>query len=169
MELAARILQVDHAGENGAIWIYSGQIWLARLTAPHLLPELRAFREDEKRHRALFAAELARRGVRRCRSYLLCGLGGMVLGVLTGLCGARAISTTTVAVERVVLQHLQQQLAWLAGRDAAAHATVADIVAEEQQHHDDAATSAGQGRLARWLASVVSGATETVIGVGMRV
>ncbi|WP_240943907.1 demethoxyubiquinone hydroxylase family protein, partial [Janthinobacterium lividum] len=28
------MLKVDHAGENGAVHIYAGQIFLARLTAP---------------------------------------------------------------------------------------------------------------------------------------
>ena len=67
-DLGARILKVNHAGENGAVHIYAGQILVARLTAPALVAELREFRSHEERHRALFAAELQRRGQPRCRS-----------------------------------------------------------------------------------------------------
>lgn len=35
--LAERILKVNHAGEHGAINIYAGQLFVARLTARHLL------------------------------------------------------------------------------------------------------------------------------------
>ncbi len=36
-ELGDRIIKVDHAGEHGAICIYSGQIFMARLTARDLV------------------------------------------------------------------------------------------------------------------------------------
>lgn len=75
--LGDRIIKVNHAGEHGAIAIYTGQILLARLTAPALVDELREFRSHEERHRAIFGAELVRRGRPRCRSYWFCGLGGV--------------------------------------------------------------------------------------------
>ena len=114
--LGGRILKVNHAGENGAVNIYSGQLLMARLTAPSLVPELREFRSHEEGHREIFRSELEQRGVRRCRSYLLCGLGGYALGLVTGLFGRGAIAATTVAVERVVLAHLKKQLELLEGR-----------------------------------------------------
>ena len=55
-------MKVNHAGEHGAINIYTGQIFTARLTARSLVPELRAFRADEEKHRAIFQLELQRRG-----------------------------------------------------------------------------------------------------------
>jgi demethoxyubiquinone hydroxylase (CLK1/Coq7/Cat5 family) len=39
MDLGSRIMKVDHAGEFGAICIYTGQIWLASLRARDLIPE----------------------------------------------------------------------------------------------------------------------------------
>jgi ubiquinone biosynthesis monooxygenase Coq7 len=73
-EIGARILKVNHAGENGAVQIYAGQIFVARLTARSLVEQLREFKAHEERHRAIFLSELQRRGTPRCRSYLLCGL-----------------------------------------------------------------------------------------------
>lgn len=104
--LGARILMVNHAGEHGAICIYTGQIIAAWITARDMVNELEEFKAHEKRHRAVFWAELQRRGQRRCRSYWLCALGGFVLGLSTGFLGRKAIAATTVAVERVVLRHL---------------------------------------------------------------
>ena len=166
--LGDRILKVDHAGEHGAVAIYTGQILLARLTAPSLVAELEHFREHERRHRALFATELQRRGRRRCRSYAFCWLGGLTLGLLTGACGAGAIAATTVAVERVVLRHLEHQLTVLEGDDSAAVAAIAAIVAEEREHHDRSAVHLAASRAwTRLLMPVVSASTELVIWLGM--
>ncbi|MGH8081987.1 MAG: demethoxyubiquinone hydroxylase family protein [Lysobacter sp.] len=168
-ELGSRILKVNHAGEHGAVNIYAGQIRMARYTAPHLLDELIAFRADEQRHRALFWAELTRRGRPRCRSYGLCGVGGYVLGMMTGMFGTRAIAATTVAVERVVLRHLAHQLQVLRGRDEAAAAAVSAILEEEQQHHDASADHLRADRFwSRLLSPLVSASTEAVIWLGMR-
>lgn len=62
-------MKVNHAGEHGAISIYTGQIFMARFTAKSLLPELLAFGADEQKHRTIFHKELQRRGVKRCKSY----------------------------------------------------------------------------------------------------
>ncbi|MBX9902220.1 MAG: demethoxyubiquinone hydroxylase family protein [Burkholderiaceae bacterium] len=169
-DLAARILKVNHAGENGAVHIYTGQLFFARFTAPHMLNELIEFKSHEEKHRALFWNELQRRERPRCRSYWLCGLGGLVLGLVTGALGARAIAATTVAVERVVLRHLEQQLAQLHEIDEDAVRVIQAIVTEERQHHDLAASHLRPSQFwHRLLTPVVSACTETVIWVGMRV
>jgi len=164
-----RVMKVNHAGENGAIHIYTGQILMARIRARPLVAELREFKTHEERHRAIFATELQRRGVRRCRSYWLCGAGGLALGLFTGLFGRRAIAATTLAVERVVLRHLGQQLLTLAGNDDQAAAAISKIVDEEQQHFNQSASHLGAGELwPRLLSPVVAAATESVIWLGMR-
>lgn len=164
-----RILTVDHAGEHGAVNIYAGQILMARFTAPGRVAELAHFRSHEEAHRALFAAELERRGVRRCRSYHLCGAGGFVLGLVTGLLGASAIAATTAAVEATVLKHLHAQLAELRDTDPAAVAVISAIVDEEQAHHDLSAAQVEAGAFwPRLLTPVVSASTEVVIRLGMR-
>ncbi len=168
-DLGDRVIKVNHAGEHGAVNIYSGQLFMARFTAPGMVDELKEFRAHEQRHRAIFGAELARRGRARCRSYWLCGIGGGVLGLLTGLLGAGAISATTVAVESVVLRHLENQLLALQGNDPSAVAAISAIVLEEQQHHDCSAGHIHGGTLwSRLLSPVVSCSTEAVIWLGMR-
>ncbi|SFG98625.1 ubiquinone biosynthesis monooxygenase Coq7 [Duganella sp. CF458] len=166
---AEHVLKVNHAGENGAVHIYAGQLVFGRLTAPGLVAELREFRIHEETHREIFASELRRRGIRRCRSFVLCAIGGYVLGLMTGLFGRTAIAATTVAVERVVLAHLREQLRFLDGSDAEAAAAISHIVADEQEHHDRSATHAAEGKF--WpavLSPVVEISTESVIWLGMR-
>jgi 3-demethoxyubiquinol 3-hydroxylase len=167
--LGERILKVNHAGEHGAINIYTGQLFVARFTARDLLIELAEFQSHERRHRSIFQAELQRRGVRRCRSFHVCGVGGFMLGLVTGLFGRRAIAATTVAVERVVLRHLEQQMEVLRANDEAAVRAISEIVSDEQQHHDRSASHIHTSRL--WLgvlSPVVAASTEAVIWLGMR-
>jgi 3-demethoxyubiquinol 3-hydroxylase len=167
--LGDRIIKVDHAGEHGAVNIYTGQIFMARFTAPDMVGELTEFRSHELRHRTIFHDELQRRGRRRCRSYWMCGLGGRVLGLITGLLGRNAIAATTVAVEHVVLRHLEHQLATLRDHDAAAANAISAIVSEEQQHHDQSVAHVVTGTFwTRLLTPIVSASTEAVIWMGMR-
>jgi len=168
-QLPHRLIKVDHAGEHGAVNIYKAQAVVCRLTAPGLVPTLRAFRLHEERHRALFGRYLAEHGTRRCRSYHLCGAGGFMLGIITGLFGRSAVAATTVAVERVVLRHLRLQMIQLAPLDAQAHAAISAIVLEETEHHDTANLDLQQGSF--WpslIMPVVSAATEAVIWLGMK-
>jgi 3-demethoxyubiquinol 3-hydroxylase len=169
-DLGGRFIKVDHAGEHGAVCIYTGQIFMARLTAPDLVAELAEFRAHEVRHREIFRLELARRGRPRCRSYWLCGLGGLTLGLITGLFGSGAIAATTVAVERVVLRHLEHQMSVLQTTDPSGAEAISAIVADERAHHDRSVVHARTSNF--WsavLMPVVSAATEAVIWTGMRV
>jgi ubiquinone biosynthesis monooxygenase Coq7 len=162
-------IKVNHAGEHGAVNIYAGQISMARFTAPDLIPELSEFKRHEERHRATFEAELKRRSRRRCRSYVLCGLGGRVLGLITGLLGRSAIAATTVAVERVVLEHLKRQVESLGSSDPHAVAAISSIIDEEQEHHDASALNVRAGQFwPRVLAPTISASTKAVIWLGMR-
>jgi 3-demethoxyubiquinol 3-hydroxylase len=164
-----RMLKVDHAGEHGAISIYKAQIWMAMWRAPELVPELTQFLAHEVRHRSIFAAEMARRGVARCRSWHLCGVGGFTLGLLTGVFGRQAILATTVAVEKVVLRHLAHQVAALRDVDPQACATIQRIVDDERDHHDRSSRRLrGPSSLDRCVMALVRCSTESVIRIGMR-
>ena len=167
--LGDRVMKVDHAGEHGAVCIFRVQRWFARMRAPDVVDELDSFLAHERGHRALFAAELRRRGRGRCRSYFWCGIGGLILGTITGIAGRGAIAATTVAIERVVLRHMHEQIVALRGIDEPAVRTLAIIVAEEQEHHDlSAARLPSAGVWPRLVDPLVSASTEAVIWLGMR-
>ena len=166
--LGDRILKVVHAGEHGAVNIYRGQRIGAFLRPRSLRNELAEFQAHEERHRAIFAGALAGRGLKRCRSYYLCGLGGLGLGLFTGLLGRGAIAVTTVAVERVVLRHLDRYREALAERDTEAVRAIDLIAQDEQDHHDRFAVEPASGPILRALDAAVAFGTEAVIWAGMR-
>ena len=167
-DLGGRILKVNHAGEHGAVNIYFGQILATRLFAGALTADLLEFRSHEQTHRAIFWAELQRRGKPRCRSYHVCGIGGFVLGLITGLLGRQAIAATTVAVENVVLGHLEQQVTILNGIDEAAVNAIHRIIDDEREHRDAYAVRVEAGRFwPKVLTPIVAFSTESVIWLGM--
>jgi ubiquinone biosynthesis monooxygenase Coq7 len=167
--LGDRVVKVDHAGEHGAVCIYTAQRWFARWRAPDMLAEIDGFIAHEKGHRACFAAELNRRRRSRCRSYWPCGIGGFVLGTVTGIAGRQAIAATTVAIERVVLRHMREQIDELADVDPHAVEALRRIIAEEQEHLDVSAARLPPGNIwTKLIEPVVAVSTETVIWLGMR-
>lgn len=167
--LAERYLRVNHAGEFGAIQIYRAQIRIGRWLGRAQVDVLEDFLAHERRHLATFGEALSERGVRRCRSFLLCGAGGYALGLITALLGQRAVMACTRAVETVVNRHLQDQLAHLADADPRAHAAVASIVRDELEHRDVAAERLGRDDpLTRAIDAAVAVSTESVIRLGLR-
>lgn len=167
--LAEKMIKVDHAGENGAVNIYRAQKIAAYLRAKRLLPLLDQFQDHEKQHRRIFRDYLARKGIRRCTSYHVCGIGGYALGLITGLMGPNAVAATTYAVEHVVLGHLEEQINHLKDHDGDAHACVTQIVADEKSHHDAAESWLQKEKfLTRVLIRIVGISTEQVIRYGMR-
>ena len=164
-----RIIKVNHAGEFGAINIYRAQILIARLFRRPYRAMLEEFLEHEKEHLRIFGRILEIRGVPRCRSYLLCGIGGYVLGFVTALLGRKGVMACTAAVETVVTQHLSKQLIDLeADGDLEARGAVQAIVADEEHHRDSAVEEGFDCVFYKPLYSVVALSTESVIWLGMR-
>ena len=164
-----RLIKVDHAGEFTAINIYRAQICLARFTAPELIPELEHFLEHERRHLEIFERVLVRRGIRRCKSYWFCGVGGYCLGLATGLFGKAGIMACTAAVETVVLEHLDEQMSFMQGQgDLEARDAVRAIVEEEREHQHAGVAAAKNSILYRPLCAVISWSTEVVIWLGVK-
>jgi ubiquinone biosynthesis monooxygenase Coq7 len=168
-DLGNKILKVNHAGENGAVRIYQGQILAAKLYSKNLARELIECKSHEERHLKIFESELAKRKQPRCKNYHICSVGGFVLGIITGLCGSGAISATTQSVESVVLKHLKHQISVLKGVDESAVTAIKSILSEEQAHHDLFTAKLNPHSI--WLkifSPVVTLSTELVIWLGMK-
>ena len=159
-----RILKVNHAGEYGAIRIYRAQLALSKRFHRDLVPFLTDTLGHEIRHCRLFKQAMPAREGRPCRLMWLWGYRGYVLGLITALMGKKAIMICTAAIERTVHAHLNDQLAFLEGKDHELHALIADIQIEENQHLDYAEARTGTiGISGKLLEQLIVISTEAVI------
>lgn len=81
----------------------------------------------------------------------------------------QAIAATTVAIERVVLRHMKQQVEILSGIDEIAAEMPRQILIEEQEHHDVSASQICKSSIwPKLLDPIVTLSTEAVIWPGIR-
>ncbi|TGQ73087.1 MAG: demethoxyubiquinone hydroxylase family protein [Mesorhizobium sp.] len=160
----ARIVRVNHAGEFGAIRIYSAQILVAKRFWPDCVPSLLEMLGHERNHCAMFRAAMPTRRSRPCRIMQFWSWGGWLLGFLTALLGPQGIWACTAAVEGAVHRHLDEQLFFLANRDRELHGVILDIREEELahlNHAEEQLKSPGPGL--NLLRSLISIATDVLI------
>jgi 3-demethoxyubiquinol 3-hydroxylase len=165
----ARILKVNHAGEYGAIRIYRAQLWLARRFFPDIVSFLEETLSHEMQHCALFRGAMRPRNTRPCCAMMLWGNGGFALGLITALLGRRGVWICTAAVEATVHRHMDEQLHFLADKDAELHGLVSAIQEQELMHlrHAEQRIIAKSG----WgsaLSVVIAAATEVLIWLSTR-
>ena len=160
----ARIVRVNHAGEFGAIRIYSAQITVATRLYPDIVPALSEMVAHEREHCSKFLAAMPARKSLPCRTMSLWSWGGWLLGFLTALLGRQAIWVCTSAVEEAVHRHLDEQLEFLHARDAGLRDIILSIREEElaHLHHAEAQITVSR-RVDRFLRGLITVATETVI------
>lgn len=164
---AAAALRVDHAGEYGATRIYAGQ--LAVLKHHECADELRHMAAQEEVHLATFNHLLPAQGVRPTVLLPLWHLGGWLLGAGTAALGARAAMACTVAVESVITEHYNAQLAD-GSVDAALAPTIEKFRDEEMEHHATGlAHDAEQAPLYAPLTAVIRGICRGAIWLSARV
>ncbi|WP_054310043.1 demethoxyubiquinone hydroxylase family protein [Mesorhizobium sp. 1M-11] len=160
----ARICRVNHAGEFGAIRIYSAQIAVASRLYPDCVPMLSEMLGHEMTHCQLFRDAMPRRNSRPCRVMQFWSWGGWWLGFLTALLGRHGIWACTAAVEETVHRHLDDQLHFLAGRDRGLHDIIASIHEEELAHLHLAERQLGSRRsYLAFLRGLIGMATDVLI------
>ncbi len=130
----ARMLRVNHAGEYGAKRIYAGQI--AVLKGQPVAAELEHMAAQEQVHLDSFNRILPERGVRPSALLPLWHVAGYALGAITALMGERAAMACTVAIESVITEHYDSQLAQPEVTGPALGATIQQFRDEEMEHHD---------------------------------
>ena len=128
----AAALRVNHAGEYGAQRIYAGQLALLKHAACG--DELRHMAAQEQAHLDTFNKLLPEYRVRPTMLMPFWHVGGWLLGVATAAMGARAAMACTVAVETVITEHYNAQLAD-GSLHPVLHPTVAKFRDEEMEHH----------------------------------
>lgn len=160
---------MNHAGEFGAINIYKAQIFVSRLFGRNYVGLLESLMADERRHLDTFWREIQRRDGVKCKSYWLCGAGGWVMGFISALFGKTGVMACTWAVETVVINHLHEQLLYLASKnDKEALEAVRSILDDEENHRDIGLSEGGTNPLYAPFRFIIGAFTETVIRFGMR-
>jgi len=135
------MLRVDQAGEYGATRIYAGQLAVMGQRSPEARAIARMAAQEE-RHRAIFDAMIARRGVRPTALQPLWNVAGFALGAATALIGPKAAMACTAAIESEIDRHYGEQLEQIGDGDPELGATIAEFRVEEVEHRD-AALAAG--------------------------
>jgi demethoxyubiquinone hydroxylase (CLK1/Coq7/Cat5 family) len=134
-------LRSDQAGETGAVWIYNGVLAVSRNAG------VRAFAQRHRETERLHLQRINEVLPPLRRSWLLVPwrVAGFATGALPALFGPRAVYATIAAVETFVDRHYQQQIDQLASRPdhAALLALLRECQADECEHRDEAAASAG--------------------------
>jgi 3-demethoxyubiquinol 3-hydroxylase len=131
-----RILRLDHAGEYGAIRIYSAQLLVARIFYKDIVSQLEEMISHEREHYKTFDDLLISRSMNPFSILILWGTGGFLMGLCTALVGRKAIWVCTDAVETTVLDHLEWQLTFLREHDPEVYAAVLSIITDEQEHQE---------------------------------
>ncbi len=135
-QLVERMVRVNHAGEYGAVRIYSGQ--LAVLGRASTGPVIRDMAKQEQEHLAAFDKLVVERRVRPTALMPLWHVAGFALGAATAMMGARTAMACTAAIEEVIDQHYADQAARLGDDEAELRATIETYRADEIAHREEA-------------------------------
>jgi len=131
-------LRSDHAGECGAVAIYTGILAVTR--EPDVRRFAEAHRQTERVHRAFFDQWLPRE--HRSRLLPVWKAAGWLLGAFSALFGAKTVYRTISAVETFVEKHYEEQIVKMevVPELAALTAKLRQFCEEEVEHRDDAAS-----------------------------
>lgn len=137
-EIYERIIRVDLAGELGADQIYRGQ--MAVLRNSNVAGVIQDMWDQEKKHLRTFEYLALKHRAPQSLLTPLWSVGAFALGAGTALLGHRAAMACTVAVEKVIVEHYENQIRMLMDDDPDFHKEMVKIISEfrddEQHHHD---------------------------------
>ena len=102
-------IRVDHAGEYGATKIYDGQIAIFGKDSK-IGKTIQHMADQEKEHIDKFNDLIIEHKVRPTALLPVWNIAGFALGASTALIGEKAAMACTVAVEKVIGEHYQEQL-----------------------------------------------------------
>jgi ubiquinone biosynthesis monooxygenase Coq7 len=136
-----RMVQVDQAGEYGAVRIYAGQLAVMGDRGPHG-GKIREMEAQEEQHRAWFDRLLIERGGRPTLLHPVWHVAGFALGAATALIGPEAAMACTAAIETEIDKHYSDQLEEL-GEEDPELASFITRARDDEREHRDAAFAAG--------------------------
>lgn len=145
-KVLGKMLRVDHAGELGADRIYHGQSFVIN-NDPKYTPMIQDMWNQEKAH--LEELEYMNLKYRTRKSLLepFWSIGGFLLGSGSALLGPKAAMACTVAVEKVITQHYNDQIREILSEgDVKESQYILDKFSkfrDDEEHHHDTAEQEG--------------------------
>ncbi|WP_333023456.1 demethoxyubiquinone hydroxylase family protein [Wolbachia endosymbiont of Pentidionis agamae] len=127
-------IRVNHAGEYGAICIYSGQKFVLKNSS--IIHEILKMEEQEQVHLHYFNEKIKKLKVRPTVLLPIWHLMGITLGTVTALMGEKAAMACTAAVEEVIGEHYKEQVMHL--EESELKDTISKFRDEELEHMDTA-------------------------------
>ena len=134
-ETLEEIIRVDHAGEYGATRIYDGQIAVFGKNSK-IGKTIQHMADQEQEHIDKFNELILEHQVRPTALLPIWNIAGFALGASTALLGEKAAMACTVAVEKVIGEHYQEQLELLKDDHKELKKTISKFRDDELEHHD---------------------------------
>ena len=129
------IIRVDHAGEYGAPRIYEGQIAIFGKETK-IGKTIQHMADQEQEHIEKFKDLIITERVRPTLLLPLWNIAGYALGAGTAILGEKAAMACTVAVEKVIGEHYEEQTKLLKEDQKKLKSTIKKFAADELEHHD---------------------------------
>ena len=134
-ETLEEIIRVDHAGEYGATRIYDGQIAVFGKNT-NIGKTIQHMADQEQEHIDKFNELILEHRVRPTALLPLWNIAGFALGASTAILGEKAAMACTVAVEKVIGEHYQEQIDLLKDDHKDLKKTISKFRDDELEHHD---------------------------------
>jgi ubiquinone biosynthesis monooxygenase Coq7 len=134
-DILEEIIRVDHAGEYGATRIYDGQIAIFGKDTK-IGKTIQHMADQEKEHIEKFDELILSERIRPTALLPIWNIAGYALGAGTALMGEKAAMACTVAVEKVIGEHYQDQIELLEDDQKKLKLTIKKFAADELEHHD---------------------------------
>ena len=163
------IIRVDHAGEYGATRIYDGQIAIFGKDSK-IGKTIQHMADQEQEHIDKFNELILEHRVRPTALLPIWNVAGFALGASTALLGEKAAMACTVAVEKVIGEHYQEQLEILQEDHKELKKTISKFRDDELEHHDigiehDAESAPGY----KIMSKVIEFGCKTAIAISKKV
>ena len=134
-QILEEIIRVDHAGEYGATRIYEGQIAIFGKNSK-IGKTIQHMADQEQEHIKKFQELIVDERVRPTLLLPVWNLAGFALGAGTALMGEKAAMACTVAVEKVIGEHYEDQIKLLGQDQKKLKSTIKKFAADGLEHHD---------------------------------
>ena len=134
-QILEEIIRVDHAGEYGATRIYEGQMAIFGKNTK-IGKTIKHMADQEQEHIDKFNELIIKERVRPTVLLPLWNVVGYALGAGTAIMGEKAAMACTVAVEKVIGNHYEEQTKLLKNDQKKLKTTIKKFAVDELEHHD---------------------------------